>query len=62
MAESRLSVSNIKVSILLKGWFYYVRVSLKRDNYQIYMAQLSLQSIKLELNVSYQYQYQVFQI
>ena len=62
MAESRQWVSNIKVSILLKGWFYYVRVSLKRDNYQIYMAQLSLQSIKLELNVSYQYQYQVFQI
>ena len=62
MAESRQWVSNIKVSILLKGWFYYVRVSLKRDNYQIYMAQLSLQSIKLELNVFYQYQYQVFQI
>ena len=62
MAESRQWVSNIKVSILLKGWFYYVRVSLKWDNYQIYMAQLSLQSIKLELNVSYQYQYQVFQI
>ena len=42
MAESRLWVSNIKISILLKkGWFSNVRVSLKRDEYHIYMAQLS---------------------
>ena len=46
MAESRLWVSNIKISILLKkGWFSNVRVSLKRDEYHIYMAQLSLQSL-----------------
>ena len=32
MAESRRWVSNIKISILLKkGWFSYVRVSLKLE-------------------------------
>ena len=46
MTEIRWWVSDIKISILLKkGWFYYVRASLKRDEYQIYMAQLSLQSL-----------------
>ena len=39
MAESRRWVSNIKLSILLKkGWFFYVRVSLKRDECHIYTA------------------------
>ena len=46
MAESRRSVSNIKISILLKkGWLSYVRVSMKREEYHIYMAQLSLPSL-----------------
>ena len=32
MAESRRWVSNVKISIILKkGWFSYVRVSLKRE-------------------------------
>ena len=45
MAESRRWVSNMKISILLKkGWFCYVRVSLKQEEYYIYMTQLSLQS------------------
>ena len=30
---------------LKKGWFSYVRVSLKRDECHIYMAKLSLQSL-----------------
>ena len=29
---------------LKKGWFSYARVSSKRNEYQMYMAQLSLQS------------------
>ena len=46
MVESRQWVSNMKISILLnKGWFSYVRVSLKQEEYHIYMAQLSLQSL-----------------
>ena len=46
MAESRWWVSNVTISILLKkGWFPYVIVSLKRDEYHIYMAQLPLQSL-----------------
>ena len=44
MAESCQWVSNIKISILLKkGWFTYAKVSLKRDEFHIYMAQLPLQ-------------------
>ena len=47
MAESGRWVSNIKISILLKkGWFSYVRVSLKQEEYHIYMAQLSLESLE----------------
>ena len=46
MAESRRWVSNMKISILLKkGWFSYVRVTLKQEEYHIYMAQLFLQSL-----------------
>ena len=46
MAESCSWVSNIKISILLKRvWFPYVKVSLKGNEYHIYMPQLSLQSI-----------------
>ena len=45
--EIRWWVPNVIISILLKkGWFSYVRVSLKRDEFHIYMTQLSLQSIK----------------
>ena len=44
-SESRRWVSNIKISILLKDWFSYVRVSLKREEQHIYMAQLTLQSL-----------------
>ena len=48
MVGSRRWVSNIKISILLKkGWFSYARVSLKREEYYIHMAQLSLQSFKV---------------
>ena len=44
MAESCLWVSNIKISILLKkGWFTYAKVSLKRDEFHINVAQLPLQ-------------------
>ena len=42
--ESRRWVLNIKISVLLKkGWISYARVCLRRDEYHIYMAQLSLQ-------------------
>ena len=42
MAESHRWVSNIKFSILLKkGWFSCGRVFLRRDEFHIYMAQLS---------------------
>ena len=45
MAESRWWVSDIKISILLKkGWYSYIRVSLKREEYHIYMAQKQIQS------------------
>ena len=44
--KSRRRVSNIIISVLLrKVRFSYVRVSLKRDEYYIYMAKLSLQSL-----------------
>ena len=44
MAESYQWVSNMIIYILLKkGWFYYVIVSLKQEEYHIYLAQLSLQ-------------------
>ena len=47
MAESRRWLSNMKISVLLKKrWFSYVRVSFKQEEYHIYMAQLSLQSLK----------------
>ena len=46
MAESCWWVLNVIISILLKkGWFSYVRASLKRDEYHTYMAELSLQSL-----------------
>ena len=46
MVKSCRWVSNIKISFFLKkGWFSYVRVSLKRDECHIYMAKLSLQSL-----------------
>ena len=46
MAESRRWVSNMKMSILLKKWWFsYVRVSLKQEEYHIYLAQLTLQSL-----------------
>ena len=46
MMESWQWVSNVTISILLKkGWFSYVKVSLKQEDYHIYMAPLSLQSL-----------------
>ena len=46
MTESGRWVSNIKISILLeKGWFSNLRVFLKWEEYYIYMAQLTLQSL-----------------
>ena len=37
---------NIKISILLKkGWFSYVRVSLKREEQHIYMAHFTIPSM-----------------
>ena len=40
--ESHRSVLNMKISIhLKKGWFSYVRVSLKQEEHHIYIAQLS---------------------
>ena len=46
MAESRRWVSNMKMSIpLKKGWFYYGRVALKQEEYHIYLAQLTSQSL-----------------
>ena len=46
MTESGRWVSNIKISILLeKGWFSNLRVFLKWEEYHIYMAQLTLQSL-----------------
>ena len=47
MAESSRWVSNIKISIILKKeWFtnLNLKVSLKRDEYLIYMVQPPLQS------------------
>ena len=39
-------VSNTKISIpLKKGQFFYVRVSLNREEQHIYIAQLPLQSL-----------------
>ena len=53
IAESRRWVSNIKISVLLKkGWFSDVRVSLKREEWHIHMAQLSLQFLQ-RCNVDY---------
>ena len=44
MVESHWWVSNMKISILLKRlWSSYVSVSMKQEEYYIYMAQLSLQ-------------------
>ena len=40
-----MSIKYQILSFLKKGWFSYVKVSLKRDEYHIYMAQLSLQSL-----------------
>ena len=46
MVESGRWVSNIKISILLKkDWFSNVRVSLKSEEWHIYMAQLTLHSL-----------------
>ena len=47
MAESRWWVSNMmKISILLKKeWFSYVTASLKQEEYHIYLAQHTLQSL-----------------
>ena len=39
MAESRWWVSNVIIYILFKKeWFFYVRLSLKQDEYHIYVA------------------------
>ena len=46
-----MSIKYQILSFLKKGWFCYVRVSLKRDEYNIYMAQLSLQSLLSNLFV-----------
>ena len=41
-AESHRSALNMKISIhLKKGWFSYVRVSLKQEEHHIYIIQLS---------------------
>ena len=46
MTESYRLVSSVIISFLLKKeWFSYVRVSLKQDEYHIYLPQLSLQSL-----------------
>ena len=45
MAEINRSGLNMKISILLKEWFSYVRVSLKKEEYHMYLAQLTLQSL-----------------
>ena len=43
MAESRGWLPNMKISIFLKnGLFSHVRVSLKQEEYHIYIAQLSI--------------------
>ena len=48
MAESRRWVTNMKISILFKKqWSSYVIVSLKQEEYHIYIAPLSLQSLYL---------------
>ena len=46
-----MSIKYQILSFLKKGWFSYVKVSLKRDEYHIYMAQLSLQSLLSNLFV-----------
>ena len=44
MAESGRWVLNVIIFIVLKmGWFSYVRVFLKQDEYHIFSTQLSLQ-------------------
>ena len=49
MAESRRWVLNVIISIVLKmGWFSYVRVFLKQDEYHIYSTQLALFTIPLK--------------
>ena len=46
IAESYRWVCNIIISIVLKkGCFPYVRLYFKQGEYQIYLAQLSLQSL-----------------
>ena len=35
------------MSYLKKGWSCYVRVSLKQDEYHIFLAQLSLQFLQM---------------
>ena len=48
MTERGWWVSNVIITILLrKRWSFYVRVSLKRDEYHICMAQVSLQSLSM---------------
>ena len=42
--KSPVSIKYENLDFLKKGWFSYVRVSLKWE-YHIYMAQLSLQSL-----------------
>ena len=57
MVESRRFVSNVIISIILKkGWFSYVRVSLKQDEYHICMAQLSLYYNPFKRNSKYPFQ------
>ena len=50
MAECHQWVSNTKISILKKGWYSYVRVSLKQEQYHNYMAQALF---KIPLNFRY---------
>ena len=46
MTEDHRWVSNMEMSILLKkAWSSYVRVSFKQEEYNIYLAQLALQSL-----------------
>ena len=46
-----MSIKYQILSALKKGWFSYVRVSVKRDEYNICMAQLFLQSLLSNLFV-----------
>ena len=43
--KSPVSIKYQNLHSLKKGRFFYVRVSLKREEYHIYMAQLYLQSL-----------------